>query len=241
MSLPSVNNFRNRLSLGGARANYYLVNGPTIGSDMAYLARSTSLPAATVNAVEVMTPGGRKLKYAGERTFEDWTVSVYNDTQMITRRKFEAWQTNCANWDNPLGADALNAYGVSDWTVTQLSRSGVAVRSYRFHNMWPSALGSIELSFDEQSSIEQFDVTFSYSHYRPVGADGKLDSILAAIIQGIAGNLSVGDVTGAATTVATEGLQRLLGGAASLSPASQGNADSDAFAGGFDGTEEVET
>lgn len=167
MSLPSVNQFRDRLALGGARGNYYVVYGPTIGNDMSYLARAASLPAASVNQVEVMTPGGRKLKFAGERTFEDWTVSVYNDTAMVTRRKFEAWQRTCADFGNPIGADPLNAYGVSNWMVTQLSRSGAAVRSYVFYNMWPASLGAIELSFDEQSSIEQFDVGFALSHYEP--------------------------------------------------------------------------
>jgi hypothetical protein len=167
MSLPTVNQFKNRLALGGARGNYYVVNGPTIGADMSYLARAASLPAANVNQVEVMTPGGRKLKFAGERTFEDWTVSVYNDTAMITRKKFENWQRTCADYGNPLGADALNAYGVSNWSVTQLSRSGIPVKSYNFYNMWPSGLGAIELSFDEQSNIEQFDVTFAFSHYEP--------------------------------------------------------------------------
>ena len=167
MSLPSVNQFKDRLALGGARANYYVVYGPTIGADISYLARAASLPAATVAQVPVMTPGGRKLNFAGERTFEDWTVSVYNDTAMVTRRKFEAWQRTCADYGNPLGADALNAYGVSNWMVTQLSRSGAAVRSYAFYNMWPSSLGAIELSFDEATSIEQFDVGFALSHYEP--------------------------------------------------------------------------
>lgn len=175
MALGNINDFKTKLLVGGARANYYVVYGPTIGDDIRFLARATSLPASNVNPVEVMTPGGRKIKLAGERTFEDWTVSVYNDTQMITRRKFEMWQAACAQYGNPLGADALAAYESSTWTVTQYSRSGAAMRSYQFYNMWPSGLGSIELSFDEQSSIEQFDVTFAYSHFEPVSAISTID------------------------------------------------------------------
>lgn len=194
MSLPSVNQFKSRLALGGARGNYYVVTGPTIGSDLSYLARAASLPAATVNQVEVMTPGGRKLKFAGERTFEDWTVSVYNDTAMITRRKFENWQRTCADYGNPLGADALNAYGVSNWSVTQLSRTGAAVKTYLFYNMWPASLSAIELSFDEQSNIEQFDVGFAYSHYEPADIN-SLGINFFRVIQ------TVADVFGAATTL----------------------------------------
>jgi len=194
MALGNITDFKTRLLVGGARANYYVVYGPTIGEDMQFLARATSLPASNVNAVEVMTPGGRKIKLAGERTFEDWTVSVYNDTQMTTRRKFEMWQSACAQYGTPVGADALAAYETSEWTVTQFSRSGAPMRTYRFFNMWPSGLGSIELSFDEQSSIEQFDVTFSYSHFEPVDAGSTIDPDLISIAANVAGSLSVSPI-----------------------------------------------
>ena len=214
MGLPSVNQFKERMALGGARANYYIVNGPTIGADMAYLARGASLPAANVNQVEVMTPGGRKLKFAGERTFEDWTVSVYNDTAMITRKKFEKWQRACADYGNPLGADALGAYGVSNWSVTQLSRTGLPVRSYNFYNMWPAGLGAIELSFDEASNIEQFDVTFAFSHYEPAGLSSipvQLTRILGdALIGG-------GDLSSAATNLSAA-IDGIISGAGAFSP-----------------------
>lgn len=197
MSLPSVDQFKNNLLNGGARANYFLVSGPAVGgSDFSYLCRAASIPAATVTEVPVMTPGGRKIVLAGERTFEAWNITVYNDTQMIMRRRFEAWQAQCAAYDNPLGADPLDAYGKSDWVVTQLSRSGQAMRSYQFYNMWPSSLGAIELTFDEQTSIEQFECTMAYSHYAPLGTSlGQIDSAVVfqvgAILSGGGGaNLS---------------------------------------------------
>jgi len=203
MSLPSVDRFKNTLLNGGARANYFLVNGPAVGGDLTYLCRAASIPAATVTEVPVMTPGGRKIVLAGERTFEAWTITVYNDTQMIMRRRFEAWQAQCASYDNPLGADPLDAHGQSDWVVTQLSRSGGAMRSYQFYNMWPSSLGAIELSFDEQSSIEQFECTMSYSHYTPLEKTlGKIDSKLVFNVSvALSGGLGGGGGVAAAVNV----------------------------------------
>lgn len=187
MSLPSVDQFKNQLLNGGARANYFLVSGPAVGgADFSYLCRAASIPAATVAEVPVTTPGGRKIVLAGDRTFEAWNITVYNDTQMIMRRRFEAWQAQCAAFDNPLGADPLDAYGKSDWVVTQLSRSGQAMRSYQFFNMWPSSLGSIELTFDEQTSIEQFECTMSYSHYAPISTGlNQIDASVAFQVGGI--------------------------------------------------------
>ena len=188
MSLPSVEQFKNSLLLGGARANYYLVTGTNMGPDFGYLCRAAQLPAATVNPVEVKTPGGRSIKLAGERTFEDWSITVYNDTLMVMRRRFEAWQAQCAQYGSPLGADALGAYGVSNWVVTQLSRSGLPVRSYNFYNMWPSSLAAIDLNFDDAGSIEEFAVTMSYSHYEPiVNPDSRvLDTALGLLTTGFA-------------------------------------------------------
>jgi hypothetical protein len=189
MSLPSVDQFKAQLSLGGARANYYLVSGPAMGGpDFSYLCRAASLPAATVNAVEVKTPGGRSIKLAGERAFEAWNITVYNDTAMIMRRRFEAWQAQCAQYGNPLGADPLDAYGKSDWVVTQLSRSGVAVRSYQFFNMWPQSLGAIDLNFEDAGNIEEFEVTMEYSHYQPTGNGlDIIDPAIATISSALAG------------------------------------------------------
>jgi len=193
MSLPSVEQFKNALSLGGARANYYLVTGTNMGPDFSYLCRAAQLPAATVNPVEVKTPGGRSIKLAGERTFEPWNITVYNDTLMVMRKRFEVWQAQCAQYGSPLGADALGAYGVSNWVVTQLSRGGVPVRSYNFHNMWPQSLGAIDLNFDDAGSIEEFEVTMEYSHYEPIIDQFAplLDTTLAFVSQGLSNIASV--------------------------------------------------
>ena len=214
MSLPSVEQFKNQMALGGARANYFLVSGPIVGgADFTYLCRAASLPAATVNTVEVSTPGGRKLKLAGERTFEDWSITVYNDTQMIMRRRFESWQAQCAQYGNPLGADALDAYGQSNWVVTQLSRSGAPVRSYQFFNMWPSSLAAIDLNFDDAGSIEEFEVTLSYSHYEPTGS--SLNQIDSAVELAISTALSTGNISFALTGLANLNAgTAYLGGAA---------------------------
>ena len=40
--------------------------------------------------------------------------------------------------------------------------------------MWPTILGSIELSFDEVQTIEQFTVDLAYSHYVPVATNGNV-------------------------------------------------------------------
>jgi hypothetical protein len=174
MSLPDINTFKSGLSEGGARANYYIVQGllpdPTAARNLNFLCRSASLPVANVNVVEVMTPGGRKLKVSGERTFDNWTITVYNDTAMRMRKSFEIWQVKSGLYSSPIAYDSLDSYAAAaGWRVWQLSRSGQAVHGYNFYNCWPARLGEISLSYDEAGSIEEFEVELAFSHYIPQG------------------------------------------------------------------------
>ena len=178
-SLPSINQFKSKLLRGGARANYFRVVGPTMGKEeFTFLCRAASLPAAAVNVVEVKTPGGRTMKYSGERTFENWNITVYNDTDMVMRKRFESWQTLGGDWDTPIALDDLDSYAAANgWYVSQLDRAGKTVRSYAFFNMWCANLGAIDLTFDDAGSIEEFTAELAYSHYVPVDGTGDIPNI----------------------------------------------------------------
>jgi hypothetical protein len=180
-NLPDINTFKAALSKGGARANYFRVVGPNIGgNEFTFLCRAASLPAAAVNVVEVKTPGGRTIKYSGERTFENWNITVYNDTDMKMRETFEKWQTGAGDWNSPVALDVLDNYARSaGWYVSQLDRAGRVVRSYSFFNMWCANLGAIDLTFDDAGSIEEFTVELAYSHYIPVDGAGGAGEIPA--------------------------------------------------------------
>lgn len=176
MSLPNIDSFKAGLERGGARANYFKVTGANIGSDdFSFLCRAASLPAGVVNVVEVMTPGGRKLKLSGERTFENWSITVYNDTDMIMRTRFESWQQICAGYNTPYAFDTISQYASGqEWKVQQLDRSGAPMRTYQFFDVWPVNIAAIDLSFDEQSSIEEFAVEMAFSYYVPVLGGGEV-------------------------------------------------------------------
>jgi len=172
MNLPNISSFKNALYWGGARANYYLVQGQLPDSaaefDLKFLCRAASLPVANVNVVDVMTPGGRKIKLSGERTFDNWTITVYNDTNMVMRKAFEAWQARSGVYSSPIAYDALSNYASqAGWSVSQLNRKGGRVHGYNFYNCWPARLGEIALSYDEAGSIEEFEVELAFSHYIP--------------------------------------------------------------------------
>jgi hypothetical protein len=54
--------------------------------------------------------------------------------------------------------------------VTQLNRDGSGLRTYSFVGCFPSEVGSIDLSFENNDAIAEFPVTLNYSWW--VAAQG---------------------------------------------------------------------
>lgn len=172
----SVSNFRSNLKGDGARPAFFEVTITNSGKSgvqsdfttLNFLAKASSIPASTVNE-KVVSYKGHDVKFAGMRTFEDWTITVYNDEDFKIRNAFEKWSNAI---DQHTGAGRTSAVGVTpggyagEGFVKQLSKDGSTVlKSYKFVNIWPSSIATIALDWDTKDEIETFDVTFKYDYY----------------------------------------------------------------------------
>ena len=75
----------------------------------------------------------------------------------------------CAVAGSFKGADIMNAE-TDDQLMTRafvdhLDRNGNTVKSYTLRGVFPTVVAPIELTYDEQTAIEQFDVTFNYQYF----------------------------------------------------------------------------
>ena len=165
--MANLNEFRNRLTGGGARANQFRVD---ITSDfitdtesLSFLCRSASLPAMTIGEVPVFYRG-RQIYVAGDRTFADWTVSVYNDGGWVARSNLENWNNALQEIGNStVGAqDPSQYYGTIN--VTQLDRSDNPLRTAQLIDAWPTNVAEIALAYDTVDAVEEFDVTFRFNY-----------------------------------------------------------------------------
>jgi len=169
--MANIADFKAKLSGGGARANQFKVTLPfpgfaQIGGEietLAFLCRATSIPAMTLGEVDVKFRG-RSIKIAGDRTVAPWTVTVYNDTNFLLRNAFERWNNGMNNMTDNEGLTNPADYQV-DVFVDHLDRNGNTVKSYTLRSAFPTEVGAIELTYDEQSAIEQFQVTFAYQYF----------------------------------------------------------------------------
>ena len=131
--------------------------------DLAFLCRATALPGMTVPAFNVPFRG-RAIKIAGDRTIEDWNVTVYNDTDFKLRNAFERWSNGINNMTDNEGLTNPADYQV-DAFVDQLDRNGAPIKSYTLRGVFPTTIAPIELTYDEATAIEEFAVTFSYQYF----------------------------------------------------------------------------
>lgn len=166
-----ISDFKRNLAGGGARTNLYEVEiefpayagGASETRKGTFLIKAASLPPSVLGVIEVGFRG-RKLKIAGDRTFEEWSVTVINDISFDIRDALERWSNGINQNESNVGMDNPEDY-MTFAVVYQLNRKGERVKAYLLKDLWPSNVGMIQLNQDDENTIEEFEVTFQYSEW----------------------------------------------------------------------------
>jgi hypothetical protein len=196
--MANIIDFKSRLK-GGVRPNLYEVeiNFPTTAFEFGniksavdltrstkFLCRSAALPGSSQGLIEVPFRG-RFLKIPGDRTFEAWTATFYNTQDFDLRAAFEQWINLGNKTDENLGTmnfgqNASGAY-FQDLYVRQKSKDvetaggddpNATLRVYKLIGAWPTSVGAINLAYDSNDAIEEFDVEFQYQYFDAGETDG---------------------------------------------------------------------
>lgn len=184
----SILSFKANLLGGGSRANQFRVTlsfptfvagGAAAASKSQFLCEAASLPGQTVNVTSVMYRG-RQVKLAGERMFDNWTITVINDADFAIRNAFESWMNTINNLQENTGTTNPLSY-TANMQVEQLDRNGVSLMTYTFADAWPTILAPIPLSFATNDVVETFDVQLAYSWFNTSGGGGSGVSVTAGI------------------------------------------------------------
>jgi len=163
------------------------------GREFQFMCKAAALPASTLGVVEVPFRG-RVFKVAGDKVFDTWTITVINDEDFLLRSRFEQWVNGMNKLSDGSGATNPDSY-MGDAYVKQLGRgysrgaeskrntidqnnSGPAdntakpLRTYFLHDIWPSNVTAIDLSYDTTDTVEEFQVEFQVQ-YMSIGSDVK--------------------------------------------------------------------
>ena len=171
----NVAEFRANMVGDGARPNLFSVslvfptvaaNGTAAGQKTTFMAKSAQLPGSTVGTVPVFY-FGRELKFAGNRTFTDWTLQIINDEDFAIRNALESWMNAINSHTSNVrdgGAVAPSSYTV-DAIVTQYGKTGNELKSYKFVGLFPLDIAPIDLDWGSNDVIEEFSATFAFQYW----------------------------------------------------------------------------
>jgi len=186
----NVSTFASRgLPLGGARPSLFEVfmtlpggvGEPAAEAQFSFVCRAAQIPTSTVGVIEVPY-FGRKIKRAGNRTFENWTVTVLNDEDFLVRNAMEQWSALINSHQNNLrdgtviSESGQDSYRTSA-TVRHYAKTGILdggantgetaipTREYTFINLFPVNVSSIDLNWETTDTIEEFTVEFAYDYW----------------------------------------------------------------------------
>ena len=185
--LRTITGFKSKLAGGGTRPNLFEVeiafpNETQIDNDTKeksrFLVKAAALPASNITPIDVNFRG-RILKIAGDRTFDTWTVTVLNDVDFSIRSAFEKWMNLINKMEDNTGEQDPAIYQ-PDAYVHQLDRDGSTLRTYKFHDVFPTQVSQIDLSYETTDAIEEFTVEFQVQWWealRGVGANAGGEDI----------------------------------------------------------------
>jgi len=175
----SINKFKASLKQGGARPSLFRVlfdypSGiPDPPTKASFLVKATTIPASTIGSYDVYYHG-KAIKVAGDRSFDTWDTTIFNDEDFGIRNTLENWMGSISNHSlNTRDKEVFNtsegdvAKYKSTVKVIQFSKAGEEIRAYRFFGAWPSALSTINLDWSSQE-IEEFTCTWMYDSWSAI-------------------------------------------------------------------------
>lgn len=174
----TINDFKSKFTGGGVRNTMFrcriifpqaVVNSVSdLAEDSTFLVKASAIPGAN-NAVIPIYFRGRQLKVNGDKTFDDWALTVYSDRGYNMRAGFEKWAEIVARHSEIYGEVEYENY-FSRAYITQLDRNHKAIRSYMLEGVWPTAVESIPVAFDAVNQIQEFGVSLAVQYW--AAADG---------------------------------------------------------------------
>jgi hypothetical protein len=162
----NINEVRANFQFEGARPTLFSVDifnpvDSAADSTIQFLASTTNIPESNLGNIPVPY-FGRVINFAGDRTYDPWTVTIMNDEDFAVRNALEAW------------SDAINMKVENLRTTTQykstarvgqLAKDGTLLRVYRFNGIYPSRIDPIRLDWSDTNQFERFNVTFTYDYW----------------------------------------------------------------------------
>jgi hypothetical protein len=172
----------NGLALNGARPNRFNVilsippllnldgievNGIEISRKLSFTCHASSIPAMKLGIVNAPY-FGRYIKLDGDRTWDNWNISIMMDNDYATRNLFEKW----SNFMNQVEKNTSLATEVNGSRQTYKGAFDIyhydmfdnVIAHYTLVGAWPSEISQVELAWEKNNAVSEFNVTVAYDN-----------------------------------------------------------------------------
>lgn len=179
MTQFNVENFKASLTSGGARPNQfqiqlsfptYVTVAPVAVARSPFLVSVAELPGQTVNPA-IVQYRGREVKFAGDRVYAPFTVTVLNDSDFSIRNGIEQWMNGMDELELKIGKLQPAEYQ-RNMDILQLDRNGNILKTYTLQGAFPVDLSPVALDFGANDQISTFQATFQYQFFQTSGNQG---------------------------------------------------------------------
>jgi hypothetical protein len=171
----NINEIKSQMLFDGARPSLFQVTIQNPANSVAdiklpFMCEATALPAAQIGQV-VIPYFGRQIKLAGDRTYNDWNVTIINDEDFLIRNAMEQWSNQINTFQGNVRAfgSASPLLYKSQAQVVQYSKTGVPIRTYQFNGIFPVNISDIGLAWETQNQVERFQITFAVDYWEVSG------------------------------------------------------------------------
>ena len=178
----TISEFRGKaLNNAGARANLFdvtMTGASAAGlnaSEFTFACKAAQIPAMAVATIDVPY-FGRTIKVPGNKTFDNWTVTIINDEGFHIRNGFEKWIAamgshagNIATIGADFAGEGGSLYGSAIVQHYKKTSAAITQAKYSFVNIFPVSIAEIALAWDANDAIEEFTVEFAYDYWTHEG------------------------------------------------------------------------
>jgi hypothetical protein len=153
----------------GARPNLFEIIFADAGQNFAIRARATSLPASSIGMATAYY-FGRLAKFAGNRTFADWAVTVLVDEPDFVSGPRAALE----RWSNSVNSHVGNVRSIGylaptgyqkDAYIIHYGKTGNVIATYNMRGCFPLDIGAMGLDWGANDTISEFGVTFAMQYW----------------------------------------------------------------------------
>jgi hypothetical protein len=159
---------------GGTRPNRFRISGSNIAlpAGSGGLFRETHCQAATLpESIVGIIPipfRGRIYKFPGDRTYNEWNVTVLDDIgDQATWQFFHNWSNLFNSHDQNVSDDRAQKKNYCQDLMVELldHNENKVIRKMLLQNAWPVQVGPVTLDMNAGNQLGSFQVQIAYTHF----------------------------------------------------------------------------